>query len=715
MKCPHCQQNHPAGTQICPVTGSALTGSQGKPGAMRTSDTVTWFGVGIIGAFLFLLGLAMLNNFSIADFFSNINLGRNSRANNLYKEFVDILITQLDSRERQFFTFGYDFNDTRGTVEFEDQNIYILQADSNIFESNRTQISLSGRSRNPVWSPDGRYIAFVVFGSDNWDNGWIVVYDIEREQERIIRGNFVPNYLSWSPDGTRIAFSDIQHDNISILNLSTEAIEIVDRDGHWVDGPTWSLDGRFLAYVQTKGTNTNDNDSWVLKLLDLETKKVSQITTTNDNIGVMRQKEFILWTADGKNLIYVRFNLVNGERQPYELWVLNPLTLDTYPLDESVYVVHQSFFPWVRLWSPTAENVLNTTPIDQYDFSSSSLASSGSGSGSSGSSQGSGQQPAATRTLRPTSPPAPTSTPSPTKTPAPDRPPGNPMIAYALGDFDEAELYILYVNTGKTIRITNNIFEDKSPSFSPDNKKLVYQSNRDQGWELYTYDLETGEEKRITTFNAEAKFPNWSPVPGDNRIVFEGRQGVYGRYDINVWMVNSDGTGMKQLTFSNADNRPIWSGDGSQIIFGRATEDSNKDGRVSSSDNLDIFTLDPQSEEITQITKTAEIDEFQFGSSPDGTLIAFCAISSDANRDGHRNLSDTRDLHFINMDGSNRYTIPINNQQIYSPDFSPDGQFITFNIWFNDDDSAIWMYNLLTEEITKLTGNGPYYHPEWSH
>jgi len=67
------------------------------------------------------------------------------------------------------------------------------------------------------------------------------------------------------------------------------------------------------------------------------------------------------------------------------------------------------------------------------------------------------------------------------------------------------------------------------------------------------------------------------------------------------------------------------------------------------------------------------------------------------------------------MDGSNRYTIPINNQQIYSPDFSPDGQFITFNIWFNDDDSAIWMYNLLTEEITKLTGNGPYYHPEWSH
>jgi Tol biopolymer transport system component len=363
-----------------------------------------------------------------------------------------------------------------------------------------------------------------------------------------------------------------------------------------------------------------------------------------------------------------------------------------------------------------AESGANTSDQTQGgNQSSSGLASSNSGSGTTGSSQGSGQQILPTRTLRPTSPPAPTSTPPPTKTPAPVRPAGNPMIAYALGDFDEAEIFILYVNTGKTVQITDNRFEDKAPSFSPDNKNLVYQSNRDQGWELYTYDLETGKEKRITTFNAEAKFPNWSPIPGDDRIVFEGRQGTYGRYDINVWMINADGTGMEQLTFSNADNRPIWSGDGSVIVFGRATKDSNNNGRVSSEDNLDIFTIDPKSKEINQITDTDNIDEFQFGSFPDGKQITFCAVSSDANNDGYRNLSDTRDLHFIDMNGSNRSTIKLNNYEIFSPDISPDGQFVSFTIWFNDDDSAIWLYNLATGDITELTGWGPYYHPEWSH
>jgi len=136
---------------------------------------------------------------------------------------------------------------------------------------------------------------------------------------------------------------------------------------------------------------------------------------------------------------------------------------------------------------------------------------------------------------------------------------------------------------------------------------------------------------------------------------------------------------------------------------------------VSSDDNLDIFTIDPKSKEITQITETDEIDEFQFGTSPDGKRITFSAVSSDGNNDGYRNLSDTRDLHFINMNGSNRSTIKLNNKEVFSPDISPDGQFVSFNIWFNDDDSAIWLYNLATGEITEMTGRGPYYHPEWSH
>jgi len=712
MQCPHCLENHPDGTVICPVTGYRISESRENPKYQRSSDFL-WFSVLFVGVFLVLLGLSILNNFSLIEYVSDFSRGNTTVKNNTYGDFVQILITQINSSDYQLFAYSYDYNDTQGTVEFEDQNIYISAGEPDIRGKKGTQISFSGRSGSPVWSPDGRYLAFVVFGSDYWDNGWIIIYDIQRREQRIIQGNYVPKYLAWSPDGSKLAFSDIKYDQISILNLATESVEIVDRDGHWVDGPTWSLDGRFLAYVQTKGSNTNDDDGWVLKILDLETMKVSQVTTTNDNIGILRQNNFILWTADGKHLVYIRFLIVGGERQPYELWVLDPYSLETYKLEDDVFVVDQRFYPWARLWSPTVENVLSTEPIDDYtqlvssDLALDFLAPQNP--------QESSEYASPTQTQRAQSIKTATPLPIPTNTPLPSRPVGNPMIAYAYGDFDEAEIFILYVNSGKTVRITKNDFEDKAPSFSPDNTKLVYQSKRDQGWELYTYDLETGEEKRITTFNAEAKFPNWSPIPGDDRIVFEGRQGVYGKYDINVWMVNSDGTGLEQLTFSNADNRPIWSGDGSVIIFGRATKDSSGNGSVSSSDNLDIFTIDPESKEITQITETDEIDEFQFGTSPDGTLIVFCAVSSDVNNDGFRNLSDTRDLHFININGSNRSTVKLNDKEIFSPDISPDGQFVSFNIWFNDNDSAIWLYNLATGDITELTSRGPYYHPEWSH
>lgn len=306
-------------------------------------------------------------------------------------------------------------------------------------------------------------------------------------------------------------------------------------------------------------------------------------------------------------------------------------------------------------------------------------------------------------------------TPISTPTITPARPVvSEPMLVYAYGPYDETEIYIYYLNSGTTQRITNNSYEDKAPSFSWDNTRIVYHSYRQYGWELYIYDLRTGEETQLTNFDGEAKFPNWSPVPGDERIVFEGRQGQYGAFDINAFMINSDGSGFKQITFSNADNRPIFSTDGQKIIFGRATADDTGDGNITASDYLDIFTLNLETGSLRQVTDTAHRDEFQFCSSPDSEYIFYIASYQDTDESGILNLDDNRNLHIIDMNGGNYQMIDMPDYPIYSPGWSADGRYLSFTIWFESDVSAIWLYDLQTEKVIELTGEGSYYHPEWN-
>jgi TolB protein len=63
--------------------------------------------------------------------------------------------------------------------------------------------------------------------------------------------------------------------------------------------------------------------------------------------------------------------------------------------------------------------------------------------------------------------------------------------------------------------------------------------------------------------NTDDASPDWAP--DDSQIVFESdRTG-----DPKVWIMNSDGTNQRQVTFNVIDFRPAWSPDGSKIVFAR--------------------------------------------------------------------------------------------------------------------------------------------------
>jgi len=299
-------------------------------------------------------------------------------------------------------------------------------------------------------------------------------------------------------------------------------------------------------------------------------------------------------------------------------------------------------------------------------------------------------------------------------TPAPELPsPFTDWIAYAYGEETQREIFIMNPNTGERRQITSNNMIDESPSFSPDNWMLVYTSNRGtEGWELYAYDLKNSTERKLTTFVGEARFPVWSPVPGDARIVFEGRGGQAGIYS-DIWVLDTNTGNMELLTNSGADSRPSWSPDGTQIVFSRATIDTTEDGKITIADNLDVYILDLAKHTETNLTNTPAYDDFRAAWSPDGDWIAFTSVREDINDDGIQNLSDSKDLFIIRKDGTDEKRLDLGAGQVFTPTWSPDGRMILVLVIFGEGQNEIWRVNTNNGYIETITDRGAYYHPSY--
>ena len=313
--------------------------------------------------------------------------------------------------------------------------------------------------------------------------------------------------------------------------------------------------------------------------------------------------------------------------------------------------------------------------------------------------------------------PSATATQSPTHTLTPTSKQAFPYtgwIAFGYGEGTGREISILNPATGSQQQITNNGFIDEAPSFSSDNWKLVYASDRSQGgWELYSYDLRRDTEEQLTAFVGQARFPVWSPAPGDTRVVFEGR--TFGPYNmINIWMLDAATGDLEQLTSSGADSRPGWSPDGTRVVFSRATLDTTGDGRITANDASDIYILDLTSREEQNLTVTPDFDDFNFAWSPDGEWIAFSSVRQDVNGDGRINLSDSRDLFLIRVDGSEERRLDLDGEQVFYPSWSADGRFILVLLAHEDGQTAIWRFDTINEIFARITEPGPFHNPRYS-
>ena len=118
----------------------------------------------------------------------------------------------------------------------------------------------AGGNRSPVWSPDGRRIAYLAGRSGYSQVG---VVDLETGQVTpITYSQRDHGDVAWSPDGSELAFVQSDETGMSRHVVVTPAtggeIVVLTRGKGVRQSPRFSPDGRFLAYIEQTGTRTAD-------------------------------------------------------------------------------------------------------------------------------------------------------------------------------------------------------------------------------------------------------------------------------------------------------------------------------------------------------------------------------------------------------------------------------------------------------------------------
>jgi len=247
---------------------------------------------------------------------------------------------------------------------------------------------------------------------------------------------------------------------------------------------------------------------------------------------------------------------------------------------------------------------------------------------------------------------------------------------------------IFLLKDGKIERLS---LEGGSGRFSTDGNKIYFRI----GYRLFVYDMLNNTKNELTEINKYEPY-DFDLSPDNKQIVFASRgQKFHNDIPNNIYVVDIDGTGYRQLTFFTSGpkgwnaagaERPRWSPDGKTIAF-------TGPSIIGSSHMADaIYTIRPDGTDMKKIIELGNIYNPRNPSwSPDSKKIVFQArLKNDkqgyeyiaaSNKDRSnvtKKMSGYTYLFIANADGTDIRQLTTKQFDDGDPVFSPDGQQICF-------------------------------------
>jgi Tol biopolymer transport system component/predicted Ser/Thr protein kinase len=225
------------------------------------------------------------------------------------------------------------------TLTGKKEDLFVSRSDG----SDRRQLTDdTARDRGARWSPDGKKIAFY---SDR--GGSYGIWTVNPDGSGLTPITDAPGhallYPVWSPDGTRMAVSDIKGDASCLFDptrpwdkQSREPLPPLESEAGQFYPWSWSPDGKQLAGVVYRGSDFNTGAI----LLDLQEKKYRRLTESGTNP---------VWLSDSRRLLYpdpsgAAMMLDSRTQESRPILSVSPDALDIFSLrisrdNRSIYLV----------------------------------------------------------------------------------------------------------------------------------------------------------------------------------------------------------------------------------------------------------------------------------------------------------------------------------------------------------------------------------------
>ena len=231
-----------------------------------------------------------------------------------------------------------------------DNELYVMNADG----SGLRRLTRNPELGGPAWSPDGRKLVFVKRVERSGaacrpvgrchDEIYVIKAD-GSGLRRLTRNTLADNNPVWSPDGRRIAFTrdrDRQTVNIYVMNADgsgQQRLSPTVRRRPWIE-LAWSPDWKRIAFVASGGP-LGRPDIFVMNADGSDVRNVTNTVTTSFDLA---------WSPDGRRIAYLE-----GSPGGAPLTVVNADGSGKHPLSGPLMVDLG-----IPSWSPDARTIAFT-------------------------------------------------------------------------------------------------------------------------------------------------------------------------------------------------------------------------------------------------------------------------------------------------------------------------------------------------------------------